>query len=74
MKTLAYASVLLCVELLLVSGCSTEPKTVTQRTDLNDQVQTAIAQAKEQDPGITKFFNESVGFRSRRSLRQRRTV
>lgn len=46
----------------IVSGCSTAPKTEAQRVELHQDVHTAIASFKQEDPDLYRFFNNSYGY------------
>jgi lipid-binding SYLF domain-containing protein len=62
MKTTAWTLLFALGGSLLWSGCSTTPKTAEGRTKLSGNVTTAIATAKEKDPGLVKLFNEAAGY------------
>lgn len=47
---------------LVVSGCSTTPKTQHSRNVLSAEVDEAIAVFKEEDPEIQRFFDRAYGF------------
>jgi lipid-binding SYLF domain-containing protein len=48
---------------MLVSGCTTAPKTEAERTDLVSKADQAIARAKENDASLKPFFDtKSVGY------------
>jgi len=46
----------------LVTGCSTAPKSVEARADLDQAVQDTIATARQTDPGLQGFFDSSAGY------------
>jgi lipid-binding SYLF domain-containing protein len=52
----------LAVTLMMAAGCSTAPSTSDGRAELHQEVQETIAQFRQQDPGIEKFFNSSAGY------------
>jgi lipid-binding SYLF domain-containing protein len=62
MKNVVLLSLSLSVGALLLGGCATTPKTAGERMDLSDKVQAAIARAKQEDPGLKKFFDEAAGY------------
>jgi lipid-binding SYLF domain-containing protein len=62
MRIVGWMCVSLCVGLALAGGCSTAPKSNLARENLDKDVQDAISKAKTQDPGLTRFFDQSVGY------------
>lgn len=51
-----------CAGLLLAGGCSTAPKGEVAKTDLDQDVRSTITKARNQDPGLDRFFNQSAGY------------
>ncbi|MCU0914954.1 MAG: hypothetical protein MUC88_10370 [Planctomycetes bacterium] len=47
---------------LLLSGCSTTPKSEAQQTQLATKTQSAVDRAKQADPGLQKFFDSAAGY------------
>ena len=62
MKTIVFASVLMAVNVLFITGCATAPRTNEGKTELSGKVQTAINLARKEDPGLKKFFDEATGY------------
>ncbi|MGA2092665.1 MAG: hypothetical protein ABSH16_04560 [Sedimentisphaerales bacterium] len=52
----------LLVGMLVLTGCTTAPKTSEAKNVLSAQVTEAIAVFKEKDPDIQRFFNSSYGY------------
>ncbi len=52
----------LTLALLLVSGCSTAPKSQTARDDLKDTAQQTVAQFQDKDPSLQDVLNRSAGY------------
>jgi len=61
MRRIMYRSVVV-LSVLLAVGCSTTPKSAGDRATLNAKVENAIAQAREQDPSLGKFFDTAAGY------------
>ncbi len=61
MRSVRLTCVCLCAGLVL-AGCETAPKSNVGRADLDAAVQDAIAKGKAQDPGLNRFFTQSVGY------------
>ncbi len=47
---------------LLLGGCATTPKTASEKMEIGDKVQAAIARARREDPGLRKFFDQAAGY------------
>jgi lipid-binding SYLF domain-containing protein len=47
---------------LLLTGCSTAPKTIENQQELTSQAQSAIGLAKSTDPGLQRFFDTAAGY------------
>ena len=62
MRTIVWVCALASVGVLLLSGCSTAPKSVAGRENLDTEVQAAIQTARNTDPGLQKFFDTSAGY------------
>jgi lipid-binding SYLF domain-containing protein len=62
MRIVGWICVSLCVGLIWAGGCSTTPKGQVAKTALDQDVQNAITLAKQQDPSITRFFDQSTGY------------
>jgi lipid-binding SYLF domain-containing protein len=50
------------VAALLLAGCATAPTSAEGKTELTNKVQVAVNRAVKEDPGLTKFFKEAVGY------------
>jgi lipid-binding SYLF domain-containing protein len=50
------------VGVLLLTGCSTAPKTIENQQELTSQAQSAIGLAKSTDPGLQRFFDTAAGY------------
>jgi lipid-binding SYLF domain-containing protein len=57
-----WACMLVAAGMLCLTGCSTAPKTVEARTDLNQTVRETISRARQTDPGIQGFIDSSAGY------------
>jgi lipid-binding SYLF domain-containing protein len=62
MKNVALLSLFVSAGALLLSGCATTPKTAGEKMAMADKVQAAINRAKQEDPGLKKFFDEAAGY------------
>ncbi len=62
MKTVVPTCVLLAIAGLLLSGCSTTPKSAEDKVALDSKVQAAVTSAKQADPDLAKFFDTAVGY------------
>ena len=62
MRTIVWACALAAVGGLLLSGCSTAPKSEAKRENLETEAQAAIQTAKNTDPGLQKFFDTAAGY------------
>jgi lipid-binding SYLF domain-containing protein len=60
MKTVGWTCMALVA--LLLSGCSTTPKSTSDRMELTDKAQAAATRARQEDPGLQKFFDNAVGY------------
>jgi len=54
--------ILPCILTLLISGCSTVPKTDEAKAVLTSEVTNTVALFKATDPGINRFFEQSYGY------------
>lgn len=61
MKNVAWMCLLVSVGGLL-AGCSTTPRTAGDRMELSADVTAAVARAKQQDPGLIRFFDDAAGY------------
>ena len=61
MRRFIYRSAVV-LSILLTVGCSTTPKSAEDRATLNVKVEDAIAQARQQDPNLEKFFDTAAGY------------
>jgi lipid-binding SYLF domain-containing protein len=52
----------LFITIVLISGCSTVPKTDESKAVLSTEVTSAVALFKTTDPGISRFFEQSYGY------------
>ncbi len=62
MKTVGLTCMAMALGGLLLAGCSTTPKSSSDRMALTSKAEAAITRAKEQDPGLLKFFDNAVGY------------
>ncbi len=62
MRAIVWACMLTAVGMLCLTGCSTAPKTVEARTDLDALVRQTIDTARRTDPGIQGFIDSSAGY------------
>lgn len=62
MRTVALMCVLGVAGALVLTGCSTTPKTAEGQAQLTNRSETAIQTAKRTDPGLQKFFDTAVGY------------
>lgn len=47
---------------LFLIGCSTTPKSTSDRMELSNEVQVAVTRAKQEDPSLETFFDRSAGY------------
>ncbi|OHB63733.1 MAG: hypothetical protein A2Y77_09640 [Planctomycetes bacterium RBG_13_62_9] len=52
----------MAVGALLLTGCSTTPKTAEGQAQLTAKSEDAVQLAKKTDPGLQKFFDTAVGY------------
>jgi lipid-binding SYLF domain-containing protein len=62
MKTVVLTCMSVAIAGLFLSGCSTTPKTASDKMAMQSKVQAAMTSAKEKDPALTKFFDNAVGY------------
>lgn len=62
MRTVTTIFLLAAASALLLSGCSTAPKTAGEKMSMDTDVQAAITHAKTADPGLDKFFDGAAGY------------
>ena len=62
MRTIVWVCALTAVGGLLLSGCSTTPKSQGARESLDAEAGAAIQSAKSTDPGLQKFFDTAAGY------------
>jgi lipid-binding SYLF domain-containing protein len=62
MRAIVWACMLVAAGMLCLTGCSTAPKTVEARTDLDQTVRETIELARQTDPGIQGFIDSSTGY------------
>lgn len=62
MRTLRWMCTLAAGGVLLLSGCSTAPRSAEKQAELTAQSQEAVQTAKKTDPGLERFFNTAVGY------------
>ena len=62
MKGIVSTYMIVAVAVFLVTGCATTPKTAEGKVELNTKVKSSIDNAVKSDPGLEKFFDESVGY------------
>ena len=61
MRRFIYRSAVV-LSILITVGCSTTPKSAEDRATLNVKVEDAIAQARQQDLSLEKFFDTAAGY------------
>ena len=62
MKILIFATTFLIVAAINLTGCSTAPKTSSDRAELHSRVLTTIETFKREDPGLIELFNSAHGY------------
>jgi len=62
MRTVVWVCALAAVGMGWLGGCSTAPKSTAGREDLSADVQNAIREAQNADPGLQKFFDTAAGY------------
>ncbi len=62
MRTIVWVCALAAVGAVLLGGCSTAPKSVAGRENLDTEVQAAVQTARNTDPGLQKFFDTAAGY------------
>jgi len=62
MKTVVPTCIFLAIAGLLLSGCSTTPKSAEDKMALDSKVQAAVTSARQEDPDLAKFFDTAVGY------------
>jgi lipid-binding SYLF domain-containing protein len=62
MRTIVLACTCLAVAALLLPGCATTPKSAEGKAELTAKVQTAVARATKEDPGLSRFFKDAAGY------------
>jgi lipid-binding SYLF domain-containing protein len=62
MKTMVWMCTCVVVCALLLTGCSTAPKSAEGQAQLTVKAEDAIQTAKKADPGLQKFFDTAVGY------------
>jgi lipid-binding SYLF domain-containing protein len=62
MRAIAWVSIVAIAGALCLTGCSTAPKTVEGRADLDQSVRHTIDVARQTDPGIQGFIDKSAGY------------
>ncbi len=62
MRTVAWVCVLVVAGALVLTGCSTTPKTAEKQAQLTTRSETAVQTAKKADPSLQKFFDTAAGY------------
>ena len=62
MRVIVWVSIVAIAGALCLTGCSTAPKTVEGRADLDQAVRHTIDVAHQTDPGIQGFMDKSAGY------------
>lgn len=62
MRAIAWVSIVAIAGALCLAGCSTAPKTIEGRADLDQSVRQTIDTARQTDPGIQGFIDKSAGY------------
>jgi lipid-binding SYLF domain-containing protein len=62
MKTMGWTCVGVVGGLLLLTGCSTTPKSADKQAQLTGKSENAVQTAKKTDPGLQKFFDTATGY------------
>lgn len=62
MNRVARNVLLLLAVVIFLPGCSTAPKSVAKRESLNADVMATITRFKVEDPSLSSFFDESLGY------------
>jgi lipid-binding SYLF domain-containing protein len=62
MKPIVFTFICITAGVFLLTGCATAPRSYEGKIELNSDVRTTIDLAKEEDPGLDKFFDDSAGY------------
>jgi len=62
MKAMIWACACVVACALLLTGCSTTPKSAEKQAQLTTRSEDAIQMAKKADPGLQKFFDTAAGY------------
>ncbi len=62
MRTVVWTCTWVVAGALLLSGCSTAPKSSEGKAELTAKSENAVAAAKKTDPGLQKFFDTAAGY------------
>jgi len=62
MRAVVWVSMATIAAMLCLNGCSTAPKTIEARADLDQAVRECINTAMRKDPGIQGFIDKSAGY------------
>ena len=61
-RKFGFAAAAAMMLLVLGTGCQTTPKNEEKKDALHDDVNATLASMKAEDPGLTKFLNDSYGY------------
>jgi lipid-binding SYLF domain-containing protein len=62
MRIVVVACTLVVAGALVLSGCSTAPKSAEKQAQLTAKSENAVQLAKKTDPGLQRFFNTAAGY------------
>jgi lipid-binding SYLF domain-containing protein len=62
MKAMVWVCACVVAGALLLTGCSTAPKSAEKQAQLTTRSDDAIQMAKKADPGLQKFFDTATGY------------
>jgi lipid-binding SYLF domain-containing protein len=62
MKAMVWVCTCVVACALLLTGCSTAPKSAEKQAALTTKSESAIQMAKKADPGLQKFFDTATGY------------
>jgi len=62
MKTMMWVCTFVAAGALLLTGCSTAPRSEAGQAQLTSKSENAIQMARKADPGLQKFFDTAAGY------------
>jgi lipid-binding SYLF domain-containing protein len=62
MKTMMWVCTFVAAGALLLTGCSTAPRSEAGQAQLTSKSENAIQMARKADPGLQKFFDTATGY------------